>query len=180
MMRLLDAIRRELMPRLAERRDGAMRATLNVGRIEGGHNTDAVPDLCTVEIDRRLLPSETIESALGELRSLVERSGEPDGTAALELLNGTVGFKGREDGAGLSALRHSIEAETGRPARLSNALGVSDGRYFARDGVEILSFGPGDGAAGHAANEWLDIEQLAASAAILWRATEALLGIGKP
>jgi acetylornithine deacetylase/succinyl-diaminopimelate desuccinylase family protein len=179
MVRLVDAIERGLAPSFAARRDGAMQATLNIGRIEGGHNTNAVPDHCAIEIDRRLLPAETIEEALGELRKVIASAREPDASVALELLSGTVGFKGSKDGAGVTAFRDAIEAVTGRPARFLNALGVSDGRYFARDGIEILSFGPGDGAAGHAADEWLDVDELVASAAILMRATEALIGIGR-
>ncbi|MGD9536675.1 MAG: M20 family metallopeptidase [Alphaproteobacteria bacterium] len=179
MVRLIDAIERELMPRLAARCDGAMQATLNIGRIEGGHNTNAVSDHCVIEIDRRLLPAETVEAAFEELRAVVAAAGEPEGSVALDLLSGTVGFKGGEDGAGVAAFRDAIEAVSGRPARFLNALGVSDGRYFARDGIEIMNFGPGDGAAGHAADEWLDIDELAAAAAILMRATETLIGIGR-
>jgi acetylornithine deacetylase/succinyl-diaminopimelate desuccinylase family protein len=179
MVRLIGALERTLGSTLAMRRDGAMRATLNIGRIQGGHNTNAVPDHCAIEIDRRLLPSETVEGAFEELRRSAMEAGEPEGTIALELLSGTAGFKGCKNGAGVRAFQSAIEAETGRPAEFLNALGVSDGRYFARDHIEIINFGPGDGAVGHAANEWLSVDELVVSAAILMRATEAMLGAGK-
>lgn len=179
MVRVMGAIEATLGPALAARRDGAMQATLNIGRIEGGHNTNAVPDTCAIEIDRRLLPSETVEGAFEELRAAALGAGEPDGTVALELLTGTVGFKAGENGPGVRAFRAAIEAENGRPAQYLNAMGVGDGRYFARDGIEIINFGPGDGAAGHAANEWVAVDQLVEAAAILRRATEELLGVGQ-
>jgi len=34
------------------------RPTLSVGTIQGGVSVNTVPDLCTIEIDRRLLPDE--------------------------------------------------------------------------------------------------------------------------
>lgn len=179
MMRVIAAIERALGPRLAARRDGAMQATLNIGRIVGGHNTNVVPDHCAIEIDRRLLPSETVDGAFEELRLAAMGANEPDGSVTLELLTGTAGFKAGEDGVGLRAMRAAIEAEIGRPVQFLNAMGVGDGRYFARDGIEIINFGPGDGAAGHAANEWLSIDELVASAAILLRATETVMGVGQ-
>lgn len=178
MVRVIGALERTLGPKLAARRDGAMQATLNIGRIQGGHNTNAVPDQCAIEIDRRLLPSETVEGAFEELRGAAMAAGEPADKLALELLSGTAGFKGVESGKGVRAFQSAIEAETGRPAQILDALGVSDGRYFARDGIEIINFGPGDAAAGHATNEWLAIDELVASAAILARATGDVLGIG--
>ncbi len=177
MIRVIAAIEEALGPRLAARRDGAMQATLNIGRITGGHNTNVVPDLCAIEIDRRLLPSETVEGAFEELRLAALSANEPDGLIAFELLTGTQGFKAGAEGAGVRAFSSAIETETGRPVQFLNAMGVGDGRYFARDGIEIINFGPGDGAAGHAANEWLAIDQLVEAAAILMRATETLLGV---
>ena len=38
-----------------------------------------------------------------------------------------------------------------------SATGVSDGRYYADDRIEIINFGPGSGAQGHAANESVPI-----------------------
>ncbi|MBM3482338.1 MAG: M20 family metallopeptidase [Alphaproteobacteria bacterium] len=177
MHRLITALERDLAPRLAARHDGPMQSTMNIGRIGGGHNTNAVPEQCWIEVDRRLLPDETVEGAFEEIRDCVTRSGEPADLVKVEHLTGTVGFKGRADGAGVSAFRAAIETVTGAPMRELTALGVSDGRYFARDGIEILNFGPGDGALGHAANEWIDVSDLAAGAEILWRATAALLGV---
>ena len=176
MTRLIAALERALEPKLAARRDGAMQATLNIGRIAGGHNTNVVPDHCAIEIDRRLLPAETVEGAFAELCAAARSAGEPEALVEFELLTGTPGFKAGSEGAGLKAFQAAIEAETAGPAQFLNAMGVGDGRYFARDGIEIINFGPGDGAAGHAANEWLSIAELVAAAAILSRVTGELLG----
>ena len=45
-----------------------------------------------------------------------------------------------------------------------NATGVSDGRYYADDGIEIINFGPGSGAQGHAANESVPIAEMVEAA----------------
>ena len=65
----------------------------------------------------------------------------------------------------------------GKPARFLNATGVSDGRYFADDGIEIINIGPGSGVAGHAANEFVPVAEMVDSALIQLQAIETLMGL---
>ena len=44
-----------------------MRSTINIGKIEGGINTNVVPNLCRTEIDRRLLPTEDYNNSFDEM-----------------------------------------------------------------------------------------------------------------
>jgi succinyl-diaminopimelate desuccinylase len=178
MARVLQHVQDEMGRRLRERTDGEMRSTMNIGRIAGGQNTNVVPSRCTVEIDRRLLPSESVTDAFQELREIVFASGEPAGTVSIRRLCGTNGFVGRDDGAMVMALRRAIQEVTGAPAGTSTAIGVSDGRYFAEDGIEIVNFGPGEGTEGHASNESVSLASLRTSAQVLQRVTSELLGGG--
>src|SRR5262249_24937033 len=50
--------------------------TLSVGRIEGGTSVNTVPDLCRVEVDRRLLPREDPAAAPGHLMEYLKRHVE--------------------------------------------------------------------------------------------------------
>ena len=59
-----------------------------------------------------------------------------------------------------------MKAQTGRKVKFLNATGVSDGRYYADDGIEIINFGPGSGAQGHAANESVPIAEMVEAADI--------------
>jgi acetylornithine deacetylase/succinyl-diaminopimelate desuccinylase-like protein len=56
-------------------------------------------------------------------------------------------------------------------------VGVFDGRYFARDGIEIIDFGPGEGHEGHAPNESTPLAQLEQAAQIQLHVLQSLLGI---
>ncbi len=47
-------------------------ATLNVGVIRGGVQVNFVPDSCSIEIDRRLLPGETVMDVLGGYQQLLD------------------------------------------------------------------------------------------------------------
>ena len=177
MVRVINRIEAELAPRLAARVAGDKQATMNIGLIRGGHNTNAVPSSCTVEIDCRLLPDTRVEDAFAELKDIVASAGEPAGSVEVTFLTGTNGFTAPADGPAVTALNQAIETRLGAPARFLNAVGVSDGRYFADDGIEIINFGPGSGDEGHAANESVPISELVDAARIQLDFIERLLGV---
>lgn len=45
--------------------------TINVGKISGGTKVNMVPDFCEVEIDRRLIPGESLKVAISEVREIL-------------------------------------------------------------------------------------------------------------
>ncbi len=177
MVRIVSHLEHTLAPLLAKRVEGDKRSTINIGMFHGGHNTNVVPSLCTVEIDRRLLPGESVKQGYAELVELVRQAGEPSDSYKIEFLTGTNGFKAKENGAAVSAFKTEINRVLGHPAQFLNATGVSDGRYYADDGIEIINFGPGSGAQGHAANESVPIEEMVQAAHIQLGLVQKLLGV---
>ena len=176
MIRLLEKLQTELGPRLASRRSGEKVSTMNIGTLHGGKNPNVVPDLCTTRIDRRLLPDEPVEEAVAEMEAALAGAGEPAGSYSVRRLVDTEGFSAPLDGPFVSALIAAIEEHQGRPPEVLNALAASDGRFFARDGIEIVNFGPGDGAVSHAANEFVPLGEMVDAALILRAFVERTLG----
>ena len=166
MMRLTSALQSYYDEALQTRAAGAMRSTVNLGMFHGGHNTNVVPSACTVEIDRRLLPDERVKDAFAELKKVVDGAGEPRSQYTVEFLTGTNGFFAPENGLAVAAFEAAVKAKAGRKVKFLNATGVSDGRYYADDGIEIINFGPGSGAQGHAANESVPIAEMVEAAEI--------------
>ena len=177
MVRIVVALEQRLMPLLEARREGSLVSTVNIGLIQGGHNTNVVPNACSLEIDRRLLPSESVQGAFAEIAEIVGDSGEPSEMVTVKRLRGTKGFSAPRDGKLAAAFGPSIQSVTGQPMRFAEATGVSDGRYFAEDGIEIVNFGPGCSAQGHTANERVPIDEMTASARIQRMMVQNLLGL---
>jgi acetylornithine deacetylase/succinyl-diaminopimelate desuccinylase family protein len=175
MMRLVGALQSYYDKALGERTSGAMKSTVNIGMFHGGHNTNVVPSACTVEIDRRLLPDEKVKDAFAELKRVVEGVGEPRSQYSVEFLTGTNGFFAPENGQVVAAFESVVKKQTGRKVKFLNATGVSDGRYYADDGIEIINFGPGSGAQGHAANESVPIAEMVEAAEIQLEVVQRLL-----
>lgn len=176
LMRVMTHIDGVMAERLRDRKVGEQQSTMNIGIFRGGENTNVVPNLARVEIDRRLLPEEKIVEAFAEIEALVMAHPEAEHLSC-RLLTGTNGFRAPHDGPLVSALCASIAGVTGAPARFLKDTGASDGRYFADDGIEIVNFGPGAGWQGHKANEYVPLDELIAATAILEGVVERVLGV---
>ncbi len=149
------------------------RSTLSIGRIRGGENINVVPEDCVIELDRRILPEDDFDSAFSEIKGVCEAAGASD----VELLTGTPGFSARPDGPGVKAFSEAIRAATGKAPEPLNVVGASDARYFARDGIEIIVTGPGEGADSHQPNESVPLDEMVEAARIQSEAVSALLGL---
>lgn len=177
LMRVMTHIDGVMAERLRDRKVGEQQSTMNIGIFRGGENTNVVPNLARVEIDRRLLPEEKIVEAFAEIEALVLAHPEADHLSC-RLLTGTNGFRAPHDGPLVSALCDAIAGVTGAPARFLKDTGASDGRYFADDGIEIVNFGPGAGWQGHRANEYVPLDELIAATGILEGVVGRVLGVG--
>jgi acetylornithine deacetylase/succinyl-diaminopimelate desuccinylase-like protein len=82
-------------------------------------------------------------------------------------MRGTNGFSSARNGALVKALSEAVISVTASDdVPFLDAVGASDGRWFADDGIEIVNFGPGGGSEGHAADEFVLASELEQSAAI--------------
>jgi len=177
MVRMINHIEKKLVPRIAKRRRGALRSTINIGTINGGTNTNAVPSQCRIEIDRRLLPEETISDAVNEIQEILSASNEPRNTWSIKLLTGTKGFASPNDAPSVKAFHTAIASITNQPIRDVVAIGASDARYFVDDNIVALTFGPGHAKDGHKPNEFVPVDELVKAAQIQLSVIEEMLGL---
>lgn len=176
MAELLQQLRREIEPRLAARAHPLVgAATWSVGRIYGGASVNIVPELCTVEIDRRLLPGETSAGALAEIDELVDkiRQSLPGLTVRRDEPFGDV--SGLDTPASADIVR-ALELGCGRVRGESKLVGVPYGTNaskFADAGITCVVFGPGDVGQAHTADEFVSIDQVVSAARIYEAAVRA-------
>jgi succinyl-diaminopimelate desuccinylase len=177
MVRLINTLNSDLRAKIDARQRGALRSTMSIGIIQGGTNTNAVPSACRIEIDRRLMPEETIDGAVAEIEATLAAAGEPAGTWSVTLLTGTKGFASPPNAPCIAAFHAAITDVTGAPPRDIAAIGASDARYFADDGIVLMTFGPGHAKDGHKANEFVPLDELDKAARIQLKVIEDILGL---
>ena len=133
-------------------------ATLSVGRIEGGSSVNVVPDFCTIEIDRRIIPGEENDGAIQELISYLKQSfdfeiaHDSPFCASPPLNDDLNGELARE-------LMTVIESVVGPRQKVGVPYGTHASR-IARANVPAVVFGPGDIAQAHTKDEWIEVAQL--------------------
>ena len=136
-------------------------ATFNIGIIRGGTQVNIVPDSCTIEIDRRLLPGEEPESVWDHYGRLVEacRDTLPGLDATLEptirdLPLETAGT------ARVVQVAAQVLADLGLDAEPAGVPYGSDASKLARAGIPSVVFGPGSIDQAHAATEFVSCDEV--------------------
>lgn len=140
--------------------------SLSVGTIAGGVSVNTVPDRCSIEIDRRLLPHESAEEAVAHVRDYVAKH------TTLEDIEFDPPFL---VSPGLAAdanpsLASTLAATARRHGARGRCVGVpfgTDAGVLAQAGVPAVVFGPGSIAQAHTRDEWVDVESLHQAVAIL-------------
>jgi acetylornithine deacetylase len=119
--------------------------TLSVGLISGGLSVNTVPDRCTIEIDRRVVPGENAQAALAHCLDFLKRKLPPDANVVQETpFMMTSGL--RDDGNGqLADQLGEIIRKCGGPGKRIGVPFGTDAPHFAATGCPTVVFGPGRG-----------------------------------
>lgn len=143
-------------------------ATLSVGTIRGGASVNIVPDRCTIEIDRRLPPGETPESARQHLIEYLsaQELGDP-------LQHDPPYMQGPplsdEHNRTLADALVSVVTEVEGGCQKTGVAYATDAAFYAAAGVPSVVFGPGAIEQAHTDNEWIALDQLDRAAEIYYR-----------
>ena len=140
--------------------------TLSVGTINGGESVNIVPDRCVIEIDRRIVPGESVESILRETRqALAERT-----QVEFEMLPPDTICQTLTDDRNQS-LATTLVGVANEITGTSKSIGVSFTTHapkFADAGIPTVVFGPGSIQQAHTKDEWIAIDQLRLGSEILY------------
>jgi acetylornithine deacetylase/succinyl-diaminopimelate desuccinylase-like protein len=157
-----------LRPELTKRRskvDGIDTATLVVGRIDGGTNTNVVPDKVCLRLDRRIIPEEDAAAAETELRQVIDTAAPPDVQVAVDrllLARPLTPSAGSDRLAGL--LQQHGSRILGQPVGRVGVPIYADARHYAEAGIPTVMYGTGPkdplDANGHRADERIELKDL--------------------
>lgn len=145
-------------------------ATLNIGKISGGIQWNIVPDMCKVEMDRRLLPGETRDAAIEEIRQVLDEFAATVEPLEYELFSQGEVAPCVNTPAEHQFVRLALQAladAAGEYRSLSGYVQTSDGRWFAGGDLPIIIFGPSNPAVAHAPDEHVSVMQVVEAARFL-------------
>ncbi len=149
--------------------------TVNAGVIRGGNMVSIVPDWCTLDVDRRLVPGETSADAHAEIMDRLDAlaANDPDFTYELgEPLVDAAPLDTPVDSPVVMAAQAAARS-WGSSAEAVSFTGSTDAPNL---GVPAIIWGPGSLAQAHTTNEWVAIDQLKAAAHMYLDAVLELAG----
>jgi acetylornithine deacetylase/succinyl-diaminopimelate desuccinylase family protein len=156
-------------------------ASLTVTRINGGHADNVLPGACDLLLDRRMVPGEDEEVVKREIGDLLALARERLGVRA-EI----VGYKATTGGAtetniDTPIVQASLAASRTHGAARPGPFGFQGGCdlvHFRKLGAQGTVIGPGDLAVAHKPDEFVPLDEFAASSLIYRDVAKAMLRNG--
>ena len=159
---------------------------LNVGRVEGGSNTNVVPGKVVLKLDRRMIPEEDAAAVEAEVRALIERTVAQSPGIRLEVRRLLLArsLQPLPGNAGLvSALQRHASELFGEPIPTSGTPLYTDVRLYGERGIPAAIYGAGPRTVlesnAKRADEHLLLEDLRRATKVVARTLVDLLGAEK-
>lgn len=168
--RFVRLVEEELVPQFQQRRHPVLGApTINMGTMHGGDQPSTVAARCTIQLDRRWVPSETIEQVFGELEEILRRIREAMPGLSTDLRRVPGGMATMVHGPLEIAADHALvlaaqkaRAEIcGHAGALTAFPAWTDAALLSREAkIPCLVCGPGDLSLAHSAEESIAITEV--------------------
>ena len=149
-------------------------AQLTVGLIEGGINTNVVPDRVVFRLDRRMIPEEQPEQVEAELIQVIETAARAFPAARVSARRILLAAPLRPLPGGerlVETLCARASQVLGEPIQATGVPLYTDARHYAARGVPVALYGAGprdiEAANAHRADERLPLADLAAATEVV-------------
>ncbi len=164
----MDRFDREVLPTRGHPLLG--RPSIHASLIEGGTGMSTYPDRCTVRIERRTIPGESVAQVEREMRELAVAAHERDGRVDIDarVTFAQAPSDVATDAPIVRALSDALGAE-GEPVRVEGMTAWTDAALLNAAGIPAICFGPGDISLAHAAEEYVPVDEIERAAAVLTR-----------
>ncbi|MFN9215908.1 MAG: ArgE/DapE family deacylase [Gemmatimonadota bacterium] len=168
----LDRLERDELPQRTHPLLG--RGSLHLSRISGGEGWSTYPAQCTLGLERRTLPGDSVATVRRELDAAFSavRAREPQLDVAVTGVAEQAPSDVPVDAPIVRALSEALGA-AGRPATIEGMSAWTDCALLNAAGVPAVCFGPGDITLAHAAEEYVPVHDIAVATDVLARLATA-------
>jgi len=153
---------------------------LSVTTIQGGTKINVIPDLCKIEVDRRLLPGESPEAALSQIKAAIEgvKMRDPQIETEVKVLDEWPPMQVSPEEPIVKSLVGVVEKLTGERPKLFGKAAGTDASWLVRDaGIPTVLFGPGDPRLSHTPDENVSLDKVAEAAKVFTVLAADVLGL---
>ncbi len=153
--------------------------SISVTMIKGGTKENIIPDWCGITVDRRMIPGETTETVMEELKRIITPILEGEKGLEIEVKmrpNYWDPYLISEDEPIVRSTIDSFKQVTGEKPEIASKAACTDASHlFHLGGIPTVLFGPGDPLLSHKVDECVAMENLVLSTAIIISIFDKLL-----
>jgi acetylornithine deacetylase len=161
MMKVITVLEKEYISKLTAVDPLCGRAQCSINMINGGRQVNAIPDLCVINVDRRVMPGEYVDQVVPEVEKALSALRRENDKIQFEVKSE---FKDNPLSQDLSSafIKWAINAlkNSGQTAAPIGAAFATDAGAFSSIGLPCVVVGPGDDSLSHTANESMEIIEL--------------------
>lgn len=144
------------------------RPSIHASLVEGGTGMSTYPDRCTLRLERRTIPGESVEQVRSEIEQACARAGEGRATFRAEV---AVTFAQAPsdvatDAPIVTTLSKALRS-CGEPSRVEGMSAWTDAALLNAAGIPAICFGPGDITLAHAAEEYVSTSEIERATRVL-------------
>lgn len=153
------------------------RGSLHASKIEGGVGMSTYPERCSLAIERRTIPGESVQKAMREITGACARvkSSRPEFDARVTLSTAQLPSDVPVDAPVVRRLVGAVERE-GIPVRIEGLSAWTDAALLNEAGIPTVCFGPGDISLAHAAEEFVPVDDIERATRVLARVVREWCG----
>lgn len=154
--------------------------SISVTTINGGAKVNIIPERCDLAIDRRMMPGETGDSVMAELKQVVDSLLQDEKKLRIEMKVRPQFWDPyliAETEPVVQATRAAVEEIVGVKPEILGKAGCTDASHiFHMGGIPTVVFGPGNEKLAHKPDECVEIKQYVAAVPIFRSIFQKLLG----
>ena len=143
--------------------------TISVGTITGGSKTNVVPNRCSITVDRRLLPNESVEDAKDEMKKILQQLSkeDPQIRTELKIIVSRRGAITNPDELIVCLSKEAAEEILEKDVEVTGSSATSDMEVFVnQDNTPTVLLGPGSLGMAHNTDEFVEVNQVVDAAKI--------------
>jgi len=142
--------------------------TCNVGVIQGGSTANAVPDICTVQLDRRMIPGEIPDEVRAEMIRVIASLDVSPAEVSIGDFLVSNWFESTVNTPLAQTFLNCVQAQLQAHPGPIGYLPGSDAKHLTgQTRGEMIIFGPGSYEVAHAYDEYVDLREFQATVDIL-------------
>jgi acetylornithine deacetylase len=146
-------------------------ASQHCALVGGGSGLSTYSEKCTLHLERRTLPGETLEQVLEEIGKVIREAGEE---AEIRNLLDRPPLLSDSTWPIARAVREAATTVVGHEPEVAGVAYWMDAAIFAAAGIPTVNYGPA-GAGAHEAVEWVDLDSVVSCAKVLAEAARRFL-----